>query len=629
MKKARDRRGISLIVLVITIIIMIIIAGAVILTLNGSGIITKSSLAKESSDFAAIKEAVELEKQNMLLTGTFDKNKIDIPKIYKDDIEITDKGEVLIKYNQNTKIIDMANVIKILGATYISNGFDKIQSISGETASAGETKLAKIIIEGKSEQSQATYSNNIIENGNFSNGTNGWNGFSGSPSLSVDNEELEISKVSGVNITIIRTTTTYSVTEGDKYYISYYAKTTGAAAFDSYFRNNTASISNFVPSPTINLTSNYQKISGIMTINSSFNNSYVCFRIQGSDASKVYLKDVMVINLTKEFGAGNEPTKQQCDSMYSTWFNGTIKVGNIAGFLNSPRPEYPSEIKSVEDFDLVSAGKNLFDINRFNNKAIAWNGQNGRILNYKLKPNTTYTLSSNVPGDISGSSSNRHIYLNSSTSTSAVFNGHSVNITTNSSGEFFIGIITNRPYSNDILNGVYWIQLEEGSVATNYEPSKENTINFAYEIDNINKTAKLYRNIGEKVFNGTENWQVADVGVYRITAGILSTVDREAYSSHFKVVKSYTYNHGELVFNSVETNMFPIFTNKNCSTLTEWKEWLASQHSNGTPITVQYKLATPIVTELPYQELQLEYPATNIYTTSNVKPKIIGQIINK
>ncbi len=34
-------------------------------------------------------------------------------------------------------------------------------------------------------------------------------------------------------------------------------------------------------------------------------------------------KDCIAINLTKTFGAGNEPTKEECDRIFANWFNGT------------------------------------------------------------------------------------------------------------------------------------------------------------------------------------------------------------------------------------------------------------------------------------------------------------------
>ena len=51
----KQRQGISLIVLVITIIIMIILAGAIILALNNSGIIGRATEATDKSDKATLK----------------------------------------------------------------------------------------------------------------------------------------------------------------------------------------------------------------------------------------------------------------------------------------------------------------------------------------------------------------------------------------------------------------------------------------------------------------------------------------------------------------------------------------------------------------------------------------------
>ena len=56
----QKKKGISLIVLVITIIVMIILAGAIILTLNNSGIIEKASEAVDITNEATIKELAQL-----------------------------------------------------------------------------------------------------------------------------------------------------------------------------------------------------------------------------------------------------------------------------------------------------------------------------------------------------------------------------------------------------------------------------------------------------------------------------------------------------------------------------------------------------------------------------------------
>lgn len=58
--KLEEKRGISLIVLVITIIVMIILATAIILSLSNSGIIEKANKAKTDSDTANLEEYVNV-----------------------------------------------------------------------------------------------------------------------------------------------------------------------------------------------------------------------------------------------------------------------------------------------------------------------------------------------------------------------------------------------------------------------------------------------------------------------------------------------------------------------------------------------------------------------------------------
>ena len=55
------KKGISLIVLVITIIVMIIIAGAIIISLNSSNVIDSANEAVDKSNVANVKSALALE----------------------------------------------------------------------------------------------------------------------------------------------------------------------------------------------------------------------------------------------------------------------------------------------------------------------------------------------------------------------------------------------------------------------------------------------------------------------------------------------------------------------------------------------------------------------------------------
>ena len=54
-KRMKNNKEISLIVLVITIIVMIILAGSIILTLSNSGMINRANEAVEKTDLAQAK----------------------------------------------------------------------------------------------------------------------------------------------------------------------------------------------------------------------------------------------------------------------------------------------------------------------------------------------------------------------------------------------------------------------------------------------------------------------------------------------------------------------------------------------------------------------------------------------
>lgn len=128
----------------------------------------------------------------------------------------------------------------------------------------------------------------------------------------------------------------------------------------------------------------------------------------------------------------------------------------------SPSPDYPAKIENVE-------GKNKFDINQ--EKEIF-----GIMLykySYYLKPNTKYTISSNCPA-----STIANIYANSNSSNSAVYINKNQTIQSDENGYFYI-LVRFKAYASDnstfnlyekVLNGTYYIQLEEGTVATPYVP---------------------------------------------------------------------------------------------------------------------------------------------------------------
>ncbi|MDD2627272.1 MAG: hypothetical protein PHR25_03025 [Clostridia bacterium] len=102
--KTNKRKGISLIVLVITIIVMIILAGAIILSLNSSGIIARAEEAKMKSDKANAKQVAVLARAEYELMSDAEKEEITLIKYIenrlseagfkKSEYNVTEKGTV-------------------------------------------------------------------------------------------------------------------------------------------------------------------------------------------------------------------------------------------------------------------------------------------------------------------------------------------------------------------------------------------------------------------------------------------------------------------------------------------------------------------------------------------------------
>ena len=65
----KEKKGISLIVLIVTIIVMIIIAGAVIISLTETNVIDQAELAVEKHNMSEIKSAVSLAYADWILEG--------------------------------------------------------------------------------------------------------------------------------------------------------------------------------------------------------------------------------------------------------------------------------------------------------------------------------------------------------------------------------------------------------------------------------------------------------------------------------------------------------------------------------------------------------------------------------
>lgn len=185
----------------------------------------------------------------------------------------------------------------------------------------------------------------------------------------------------------------------------------------------------------------------------------------------------------------------------------------------SPSSDYPSPIKNIE-------GKNKFDINQ--EKEIF-----GIMLykySYYLKPNTKYTISSNCPA-----STTANIYANSNSSKSAVYINKNQTIQSDENGYFYILVRFKADASDNstfnlyekVLNGTYYIQLEEGTVATPYFPYNsleikdvgENLFDCANSKIIYNNAITLY----ERLTNGLKI--ISNGGQYNMLYFLVDTVE--------------------------------------------------------------------------------------------------------
>ena len=167
--KRLQNKGITLIALVITVIILLILAGVAIATLTGpNGIITNALKAKNNTEMAEIKETAELVKQEMLINAKGDNverndlvekitNKLD--GIQEEYSSIVKDGKYVVKVDENLKI----SVEEYTGK-YLEDG--ELGIILTYTPIENEVEAVKINIEVRigGMQTYEYYAQEILKN---------------------------------------------------------------------------------------------------------------------------------------------------------------------------------------------------------------------------------------------------------------------------------------------------------------------------------------------------------------------------------------------------------------------------------------------------------------------------------
>lgn len=161
---------------------------------------------------------------------------------------------------------------------------------------------------------------NLVQNGDFRNGTSGWSA-GGSP-LSADNGVLRIT-ATGTTDSPYVSCDLFTKRRGQKLYVRVKAKVTNSEC--QYIRLMVGLHSVYQYAPEAN---KEYLISGVLTMPIADGDIwYVVYHgyenAEVATGKVMEIREAMTVDLTAMFGAGNEPTKEECDKMFSHYIDGT------------------------------------------------------------------------------------------------------------------------------------------------------------------------------------------------------------------------------------------------------------------------------------------------------------------
>lgn len=322
-------------------------------------------------------------------------------------------------------------------------------------------------------------------------------------------------------------------------------------------------------------------------------------------------------------------------------------IEKYTGGEPSPSPDYPQEIEVIEDdFDLISCDKNLYygsnDNYSFTSIPASWyfiDGQKGASgLNFgsktlfkaRVKEGEVYTFKALVEGD--GITSMSLVYDDETTikKGSSIWEQHT--FTASKDGFVILRLYVLANNSVTISN----VQLEQGTVATDYEPYRETrtTITlpegeFAGKIDeNTRDKFRLAFNeadgnyhlyldkmLGKVVLDGSETYVYeAPKNRFRYhNTKISNKKTRQEIKSNYFCFSNE--DKSGMAF-SFERKIY--LYNYACETVDEFKNWLSTHNTE-----VYCLLETPYTLDLGVVDMPLSYyPVTNVYTTCDLQPTI-------
>jgi hypothetical protein len=176
------------------------------------------------------------------------------------------------------------------------------------------------------------FATNLVQNGDFSNGTTGWT--NNNSTLSVASNTLSI--IGNGSSNLVRANQPNIFANNQVYYVRMRARVTNALATEMFIGHGNQFI-NIILTPIQN---QWYEITGVISnpANTELRIYHNYDNTTNANGAVMEVQYVLAINLTQTFGAGNEPTKEQMDYLLSnfpnSWFNGTQELVNYVQLLN-------------------------------------------------------------------------------------------------------------------------------------------------------------------------------------------------------------------------------------------------------------------------------------------------------
>lgn len=323
---------------------------------------------------------------------------------------------------------------------------------------------------------------------------------------------------------------------------------------------------------------------------------------------------------------------------YENIYDDTYKFVILEGdWTNKPIPQYFEGIKSFgqqeDKISILSYGKNLLS-ERYRDKSLSiLNIYRGVQYKQFLKENTQYTLSLKFKDDFilpkgcllalsTTLNPNDGDYIRLMDSEGNVINNQIIKKSLKMSKDLYITFFNGKTIQTedeyeDFINKIDYIQIQEGTQATQYEAYKEDKkdillqnlgfdeglrgfdLTICDELNDIKNVA--IKRIEKHIFNATEVWQKTSVGVgtdvetIRFQTVLNQAKDSNKFIANFPTLNVSTWDTDKENM-QVSKGVFYVRIKKNkleTQDVNGFVKWLKSN-----PITVYYELAEPVETPL-------------------------------